>query len=108
MMNDVWKSSNSGVSWTQIGTGTTAAGTFFSPTYLHSGVKDSFDNFYIIGGYNSKGLSNEVWKSTNKGLTWLRVDKGTTATSSLFSGRYWHASVIDSNDRIWVTIYKFI
>ena len=91
--NQVWKSSNGGAAWTQI----KAAGAEFSERYAHSSVTDG-SAIYVIGGVGAGAARfNEVWKSTNGGVTWTQAAK----TSARFPPRYSHSSVV-LNDTIYV------
>lgn len=71
--NDVWISSDKGVTWTQQ---TAAAG--WAPRFWFSSVILSDGSILIMGGlYNYRGLyygaAQDVWKSTNNGVTWTRI-----------------------------------
>ena len=95
-LNDVWKSTDGGATWSEVTTGTTAANTLFSGRNDHSSVVvDSGPNagIYVIGGTNGTNLFNEVWKSTDDGATWSQV-----ATGIRFSARTVHSSVSVGSD----------
>lgn len=121
MLNDVWRASYPYIKWKQVATGTLGylpsctvancafasviSGTLFTVRFGHTSLVDSNDAIYVIGGaskYNSVFYTmNEVWKSTDRGVTWRYVVTGTTP-STLFPPRHMHASAIDSNDRLYV------
>ena len=100
--NDIWRSDDNGVTWTQVAT------TKFTNRRDHTVVIDSSDNIYAIGGYadtnrnvgtgvNASDFNNDVWKSSDAGVTWTQVASGTR-----FSAREGHASFVDSGDNIYV------
>ena len=95
-LNDVWKSSNGGATWAQVATGSTTASppTLFSARQGHSLVAVSSD-MYVIGGFDRTNFLNDVWKSTNGGVTWTQVAAGATATASgRFPIRSSHVSAV--------------
>ena len=98
---DVWKSTNGGVSWTRIFYAEESDTTTFSSRSGHACVIDSYDNMYIIGGEYIAGLGhsalNDVWKSTDYGVTWTSL-----STSPTFTGRGSLGSVIDSRGNFYV------
>ena len=98
---DVWKSTNGGVSWTRIFYAEESDTTTFSSRHGHACVIDSYDNMYIIGGEYKAGLGhsalNDVWKSTDYGVTWTSL-----STSPTFTGRGSLGSVIDSRGNFYV------
>ena len=67
--DEVWKSENNGVNWAQVATGTR-----FSARTFHSSVVLGKD-IYVIGGLasGSNNNLNDVWKSTDGGVTWKNV-----------------------------------
>ena len=67
--NDIWKSTDSGQTWTAAGVNAQALG-----RTRHTSVV--FGNaIYVIGGSKSSTFQNDVWKSTDKGVTWVNVHK---------------------------------
>ena len=49
----------------------------------------------MIGGqHTTSGRSNEVWRSADGGLTWDQAAAGTTADSTLFTGRSAHTAEV--------------
>ena len=87
---DVWMSSDSGVTWLSV-----AQGTLFDARAAHGCLVDADDNLYILGGQYNRGNSayNDVWKSSNSGVTWTQIN----IASASFSSRFSFAAVIDSN-----------
>ena len=96
-LNDVWKSSNGGQTWSKVNTGTTGANTLFSARYAHSSVAIGSD-IYVIGGYDETNYFNDVWKSTNGGQTWTQVATGSTGANTLFSARQFSSLVAVGSD----------
>ena len=92
--NDVWKSDDSGESWTQV-----ASGTRFSSRYGHASVFDAQGNLYVLGGTSDGGTTvfDDVWKSEDEGATWTQV-----AGSKRFPARTHHSCVVDSNGHFYV------
>ena len=67
--NDVWQSTNNGLTWTQM---TTSAG--WSARYSHSSVAMPDGSIVLMGGYDGfSGFKNDTWRSTNNGLTWTQM-----------------------------------
>ena len=91
LLNDVWKSSDSGKTWNEKQTGTVTASTLFSGRDRHSTVTVGSD-IYVIGGSDGTTLLNDVWKSSDSGKTWNEEQKGTVGASTLFSARNNHDS----------------
>ena len=90
-LNDVWKSTDGGVNWTQV---TTSTSTKFSARNTHSSVyipSGANAGMYVIGGRTGGGASslvNDVWKSTDGGANWTRV-----TANAAFAVRSLHSSV---------------
>ncbi len=82
--NQVWKSSNNGIDWTQL------AVPAWSARLNHTSV-ESGGSLFVIGGlvYSSGPSLNDVWWSRDGGTTWLQR----TAAPG-WSARYSHASVV--------------
>ena len=91
--DQVWKSSDGGATWTQIAT----TGAKFSARYVHSSVTVGSAIYVIGGGGAGAALFDEVWKSTNGGVSWTQIAKATAR----FSPRHNHGSVV-LNDTIYV------
>ena len=71
--NDVWLSSDKGVSWVRIGGGPLPGG--YAPSAFPGFTKDSVGRLYKVAGRTALGVgNNDVWLSTNGGVSWtLRV-----------------------------------
>ena len=100
-LNDVWKSQDGGATWRIVippaGTAITTTNRF-SARQGHSLVAVSSD-MYVIGGFDRTNFLNDVWKSTNGGVTWAQVAAGTTATASgRFPIRSTHGSAVIGSD----------
>ena len=68
-LGDVWKSTDQGATWTQ----EAATGDGFGARSSHSSAELSGE-LYVIGGNRAgDGLGNDVWKSTDQGVTWTNV-----------------------------------
>jgi len=70
LLNDVWKSVNGGATWTQQ---TASAG--WSPRFMHRSVVTSDNTIVVMGGITNTAsgiCSNEVWYSTDEGVTWYQ------------------------------------
>jgi hypothetical protein len=79
--NDVWRSTDNGVTWTQV---TPSAG--WSERASHSSVVMPDGSIVLIGGEDDAGFKNDVWRSTDNGATWTQqtANAGWSARS-LFS-----------------------
>ena len=69
LVNDVWKSTDKGVNFTQV-----TANADFSTRSDHTSVVQG-DAMYVIGGFSNRKYQNDVWKSTDGGLNWVNVHK---------------------------------
>ena len=74
--DEVWRSADQGVTWTQM-----AAGARFSARDEHTSAALS-GALYVIGGFEKTTdpgdpgtRLNDVWKSTDQGVTWVNVHK---------------------------------
>ena len=88
-LNDVWKSTDGGATWTRV-----TASAAFSARNTHSSVyipSGANAGMYVIGGRTGGGGSsivNDVWKSTDGGANWTRV-----TANAAFAVRSLHSSV---------------
>ncbi|MGC9308945.1 MAG: Kelch repeat-containing protein, partial [Thermoplasmatota archaeon] len=89
-MNDVWRSTDGGDTWTQM---TDAAE--WAARSGHTSVVLSDGSVVLMGGYDGSNPLNDVWRSTDKGATWTQI----TASAS-WSARSSHTSVALSDDSI--------
>ena len=64
-VNDVWRSTDQGATWTQM---TSAAE--WTPRYDHTSVVLPDGSIVLMGGSPGWGLQNDVWRSTNLGANW--------------------------------------
>ena len=83
--NDVWRSTDKGVTWTQM---TASAG--WSARKGHSSVALPDGSIVLMGGVsnNYPYYLNDVWRSTDKGATWTKWP-----SNAGWSGRNDHSSV---------------
>ena len=71
--NEVQKSKNRGATWNKVNTGTTGANTLFPARDFHSSVAVGSDIYVIGGAEDATNNFNDVWKSTDGGVTWVNV-----------------------------------
>jgi len=89
--NDVWRSTDSGATWTQM-----TGGASWAARQWHSSVTMPDGSILIMGGYGTDYSSkNDVWRSTDKGATWTQM-----TGSATWNGRYGHGSVVMPNGTI--------
>jgi N-acetylneuraminic acid mutarotase len=81
-MNDVWRSTDQGITWTQM----TAAAPW-TARYRHTSVTLPDGSIVLMGG-DDGNRRNDVWRSTDLGATWTQM----TAAAE-WSGRSEHTSV---------------
>ena len=91
--NDVWKSQDGGNTWQDVSA--TADPRFFGNSdeiYRYYSSVALGSDIYIIGGNQGrgKGISNDVFQSTDGGVTWAEV----AATGPKFAKRSNHSSVL--------------
>lgn len=69
--NDVWISSDEGITWTQQ---TASAGWVARGSHTTVVLPDG--SIILYGGYNVDGDSlNDVWRSTDRGVTWIELNE---------------------------------
>ncbi len=84
-MNDVWRSTDDGATWTQM---TANAGWSARSDQACVAMADS--SIVLIGGIDNSGnYKNDVWRSTDDGATWTQM----TGNAS-WIGRWGHSSVV--------------
>ena len=85
--NDVWRSTDNGVIWTQLN-----ASAGWTERRLFSSVSMPDGSIVLMGGFNWNIINfrfNDVWRSTDKGVTWTRINAGAG-----WVGRNAHSSVV--------------
>jgi len=82
--NDVWRSTDNGVTWTMM---TASAG--WSARSYQSSVVMRDGSIVLMGGADTTGLKNDVWRSTNNGATWTQVN-----ANAVWSARSYPSSVV--------------
>ena len=70
-MHDVWRSADNGATWTEVNANALWAGRFGQASVA---LPDG--NIVLMGGDVANGAvySNDVWRSTDKGTTWIEVN----------------------------------
>ena len=82
-LNDVWRSTDSGASWTQVN-----ANAGWSSRFLQSSVAMPDGSIILMGGFGSDGYKNDVWRSTDNGASWIQLN-----ASAGWTKRWDHKSV---------------
>lgn len=99
-MNDWWSSENGDV-WTQLG-----GATPWSARHGHAVIMTSKENLILIGGHDGSSYLNDIWSMQDpeqaEGTLWVPVHAQDESDDSVFSPRYGHAVVIDSQDNIMI------
>lgn len=84
-LNDVWRSTDKGATWTLM---TASAG--WMERYGHSTAVMPEGSILLTGGYSfGPGYWNDVWRSTDKGATWTQVN-----ASAGWAKRYGHSTAV--------------
>jgi PKD repeat protein len=92
-LNDVWRSTDNGASWTQM---TANAG--WSPRDSLSSIVIPEGSILLMGGDAGATPMNDIWRSTDNGATWTRVTEHAS-----WPGRKIHSGVILRTGRIVLT-----
>ena len=72
--NEVWRSSDKGLTWDQVADPAKR----FTPARAYHGSVVLDGNIYMIAGFNSLANNNDdVWKSGDKGVSWIQAAAGT-------------------------------
>jgi PKD repeat protein len=66
--NDVWRSTDNGLTWTRV-----IANAAWSPRYGHRSVVVPDGSIVIIGGLTGAGNKNDSWQSWDSGVTWTNI-----------------------------------
>ena len=92
-LDDVWRSADRGVSWSRV-TSAGASVPFPMDYRFASAVLGS--TMYVLGGIQSTPFTrlDEVWQSTDRGVTWTQA---TNTTDPKFSARSQSAAVVLGN-----------
>ena len=87
--DEVWRSSDGGLTWDQAATGTR-----FTPRADHGSVVLNGVLYVIAGAGGERGITtrDDVWRSTDRGVSWSRVTP--TGTSAPFPMDYSFASAV--------------
>jgi PKD repeat protein len=86
--NDVWQSLDDGATWTQVNQ-QPYWWPYWSGRYGQSSVVMPDGSIVLMGGQDSNGPEDDVWQSTDEGVTWTEVNYG-----ALWSGRTGQSSVV--------------
>ena len=84
LYNDVWRSTDKGVTWTQ-----QTAGAGWTGRQLPCSVVMPDGSIVLTGGYDGIGTTNDTWRSTDNGATWTEVN-----ASAGWVPRAGHTSVV--------------
>ena len=68
----------------------------FSGRSSYTSIVDNDGNLYVIGGYDGN-YRNDVWRSSDQGVTWESV-----ASGNRFSDRSGHTSIVDNDGNLYV------
>ena len=82
--NDVWRSTDTGVTWTQM-----AGSAAWSARVDHTSVVMPDGSIVLMGGLGSNGTLNDTWRSTDNGATWTQM-----AGSAAWSARWDLTSIV--------------
>ncbi len=86
--NDVWRSNDKGATWSLV-----TAAAAWAPRSSHTSVALPDGSIVVMGGQverdNTVSSSNDVWRSTDQGVTWTWVNP-----TGGFSPRFGHTSVV--------------
>ena len=85
--NDVWRSSDGGLTWDQVD----AEGKRFTPGRLNHSSVVLANDIYMIAGLSFNPLTSahtDVWKSADRGVSWIQAATGTMDSSTRFHRRH--------------------
>jgi len=78
-LNDIWKSEDSGATWTQVLVTSASAPALWSQRWNPAVVLLIDESWLLLGGeYNSSKYLNDVWRSSNHGASWSLVTSAAT------------------------------
>ncbi|HUH79427.1 MAG TPA: hypothetical protein VLY83_05975 [Methanoregula sp.] len=83
-LNDVWRSTDNGVTWSRM---TSSAG--WQERWGFDSVAIPDGSIVLMAGWNDRGEWNDVWRSTDKGATWDLVTAG-----AAWPARHFASSVV--------------
>jgi len=89
-LNDVWRSTDNGVTWTRM-----AEHAGWSARFCPTSVVLSDGSIVVMGGIGSDDRKNDVWRSTDNGATWRLMTE-----HAGWSPRYTQSSVAMPDDSI--------
>ena len=89
-MNDAWRSTDNGATWTRMN-----ASAGWSGRYCHQSVVTSDGNILLMGGYVNSGENNDVWRSEDNGATWMLVN-----ARAVWAPRILQSSMVMPDDSI--------
>jgi N-acetylneuraminic acid mutarotase len=67
-LNDVWRSTDQGATWTQM-----TAAAEWTARNEHTSVVLPDDSIVLMGGWDGSNYLNDVWRSTDQGATWTQM-----------------------------------
>ncbi len=89
--DDVWISEDQGKTWASVTASPTSA--IFPPRRNHQVVVIGHI-MYLIGGEDGSRRFNDVWKSTNKGVSWENISIDDANSNTKFAPRQGHQVVV--------------
>ncbi len=87
--NDIWKSTDKGKTWAEV----TTTGSKFTPRRDHQVLGVGTNTMYVIGGRDDSGRRNDIWKSTDQGVTWTEISEHDANSKTKFAPRQAHQVV---------------
>ncbi len=93
LMNDVWRSTDNGATWTRM-----TSHAEWTARFEHSTVAMPDGSIVLSGGSATDGIKQDVWRSTNKGANWTQM-----TTSAEWGKRTDHSSVAMPDGSIILT-----